>query len=61
MTVGQEREGRTGGGVGVVDEGEDGDGVIEPLLLDEAVDRAGVLAILDIKLVHGVTVTTAGM
>ena len=52
MAVGQEGEGRPGGGVAVVDEGEDGDGIIEPLLLDQTVDGAGVLPVLDVELVH---------
>lgn len=53
MAVGEERQGGPGGGVTVVYQRQDGDGVVEPLLLDQAVDGAGVLAILDVKLVHG--------
>ena len=52
MTVCQEGEGGPAAGVGVVDEGEDGDGLVEALLLDERVDGAGVLAVLDVELVH---------
>ena len=51
MTVGQEGESSSGGLVGVVDVGEDVDGLGEPLLLDQTIDGAGVLPILDIKLV----------
>ena len=51
VTVSQEGESSSGGLVGVVDVGEDVDGLGEPLLLDQTIDGAGVLPILDIKLV----------
>ena len=56
MTVCQEGEGGPAAGVGVVDEGEDGDGLVEALLLDERVDGAGVLPVLDVELVHDASV-----
>ena len=56
MTVCQEGEGGPAAGVGVVDEGEDGDGLVEALLLDEGVDGAGVLPVLDVELVHDASV-----
>ena len=60
VTVGQEGESSSGGLVGVVDVGEDVDGLGEPLLLDQTVDGAGVLPILDIKLVvHDVSCYTS--
>ena len=59
MTVCQEGEGGPAAGVGVVDEGEDGDGLVEALLLDERVDGAGVLAVLDVELVHAAAIQCA--
>ena len=59
MTVCQEGEGCPAAGVGVVDEGEDGDGLVEALLLDEGVDGAGVLPVLDVELVHDAVIQCA--
>ena len=56
MTVCQEGEGGPAAGVGVVDEGEDGDGLVEALLLDERVDGAGVLPVLDVELIHAAVI-----
>ena len=61
MTVCQEGEGGPAAGVGVVDEGEDGDGLVEALLLDERVDGAGVLAVLDVELVHAAAPSVASV
>ena len=53
VAICQQRQCSSGGWVGVIDVCQDGDCLIEPLLLDQTIDGAGVLPVFDVKLVHG--------